>query len=313
MSDKTFLSWVVRSPKGIGGVFVAFFYVVAVYSKSIPSLMSIVPSYGSHEAGYKTFFESVPSALQCLALLPPLFQYAKIAPPGEKPANKACNQFGKCLSALIASWILFYFLIFLSQWKLIVRQEPWIDLLNNFQAVFLFSCYWTLTAITVPEPGSDRPTLRESISLPLIFSFSLWGVLVFHLADLFLSSSGSVAIRFWFQLLSGLAVGVCMALVVGCLESEYFGPQRLWTALLYCYAVLQLSYLGFNLPQSPQPPSVERVLQEFATITSLPLKLLFVGFCYWAMQTGRMAFYMEKTRGLLKDVPSQWDDYRDAA
>lgn len=191
-------------------------------------------------------------------------------------------------------------------------QDAWIDFLNNLQAVFLLACYWTLTTITIPDLGvsNTEEKARESTSLPLLLSYAMWAILVFQLADLFVSHSLSLSARFWFQLLSGMAVGVTMALLVGCLESEFLSVPgaRVFTACLYGYAVLQLAYLGFNSPSGASP--IQEFLQRFATITSLPLKLLLIGFCYWAVQDGRLAFYMEKTRALIKDVPKQWEDFR---
>jgi len=307
MSETAFVNWIVKSPRRVGGLFVSILYVLVVAGQNLSHAIPALKDLNTH----KTFYSAVPSALQCLALLPPLWQCARIAPPeslraGHPVAIEACRQFAKCLTALIATWILFYFLIFLSQVNVMHGQEPWVDFLNNLQATFLFACYWTLTAITVSEKDE-----HGSISLSLVLNFSLWFVLVFHLADLFLSRSGSTSTRFWFQLLSGLAVGVCMGLLVGCLESEYLNAAgtRILTACLYSYAVLQLAYLGFNPPVGSSPSPVERFLEEFATITSLPLKLLLIAFCYWAVQDGRLAFYMERTRALIRDVPDQWKHF----
>jgi hypothetical protein len=320
--EQGFVDWIVSSPRGLEGLVVSMLYVTVVAVKNVPNFEHRF-SLGPHN---QLFSDSVPSMIQCLALLPALWQCFRISPPEtlgsvHEVAVRACGQFAKCLTGLIAVWIAFYFLIFLSQITKIPGIVPWIDLLNNLQAVFLFACYWTLTAITIRGP--DEPKVTESMSLPLILNYSLWFVLVFHLADLSLSKRDDPSYgsnRFWIQFLSGLAVGACMALLVGCLESEFLSARwtRLSTACLYCYAVLQLAYLGYNSstvsaplvpPTAPAPPAIGHLMQEFATITSLPLKLLFVGFCYWALQSGRLAFYMEKTRNLIKNVPREWEEF----
>ncbi|MGB6941743.1 MAG: hypothetical protein WBE37_05075 [Bryobacteraceae bacterium] len=122
-------------------------------------------------------------------------------------------------------------------------------------------------------PGDDG-IANDSISLPLLLNYCLWIILVFHLADLSFSLSGVAEIRFWPQLLSGLAVGVCVALLAGCLESEYLNApwNRAITGCLYCYAVLQLAYLGFNAQPKPKVvlPPIEKYLSELATVTSPP-------------------------------------------
>lgn len=320
ISDRAFAVWLTRNPQGLTGLFVAIFYVLIVVLKNIfeIGLIKFFPDFSRHE----DLYNSIPSLVQCLALIPPLWWCFRVNPPTwskDEVANRASIQFAKCLAALIAAWIAFYLLNFLALNHWITGREPWIDLCNNMQGVFLFACYWTLTVVTVPGP--EEQNTNSTIGLPLIFSFSLWTVLVFHLADLTTHTSSS---RFWFQLLSGLAVGVCMALMVGCLESEYFESPRALTACLYCYSVLQLAYIGFNPPaevscsnltgacadELSKALSEHRILQLFSTLTSLPLKFLFVGLCYWHIRSGRLPFYMEKTRALLKTVGPQWEDFR---
>jgi hypothetical protein len=320
ISDKAFAVWLTRNPQGLTGLVIAIFYVLIVVLKNVREIgsVNVFPDYYKHE----DLYDSIPSLVQCLALVPPLWWCFRVVPPRwskDKVANRASIQFARCLAALIAAWIVFYLLNFLTLNHWIRGREPWIDLCNNMQGVFLFACYWTLTAITVPE--SEEQNTSGTLRLSLIFSFSLWTILVFHLADLTVHTNNS---RFWFQLLSSLAVGVCMALMVGCLESEYLESPRALTACLYCYSVLQLAYIGFN-PPAEAPCSAltgacrdelltalseHRILQLFSTVTSLPLKFLFIGLCYWHIRSGRLPFYMEKTRTLLKTVGPQWDDFR---
>lgn len=242
----------------------------------------------------------------------------------------ACIQFARCLTALIGAWIVFYLLNFLTANGWVHGLEAWIDLINNMQAGLLFACYWILTAITVPSAAasttnpdtasSSKPYLRDSITLPNLFSYLLGIVVLFQIADIAVHTPGA---RFLFQLLSGMAVGICMALMVGCLESEYLNTPRICTACLYGYSVLQLAYIGFNSPDVTTlmkdiPPATipvlkavaqltepQRMLQLISTALSLPLKLLFIGICYWHIQSGRLAFYMEEARALINDEASE--------
>jgi hypothetical protein len=317
LSEKAFAIWLTRNPQGLTGLAVAILYVLIVVARDFSEMSSvsrILPDFERH----RDFYNSSPSLIQSIALLPPLWWCIRVLPPqwpGDDVATKACLQLARSLAALIAVWIIFYLLNFLdlNRWTGGFSLEPWIDFFNNMQAVFLFACYWTLTAITVPDSGSSPKNKVKALGLPLIFSYSLWVVLVFHLADLAAHSANA---RFWFQLLSGLAVGICMALMVGCLESEYLDSPRALTAFLYSYSVLQLAYVGFNAPaegllhnQISKALSAQRTLQLFSTLTSLPLKFLFIGLCYWHLQSGRLAFYMEKTRLLIEDVPDQWKEF----
>lgn len=191
-------------------------------------------------------------------------------------------------------------------------MDPFIDLLNNMQAVLLFVCYWVLAVITIgdgpaysmqqnPPPKAVSPPIKVS----LLLSYLLWGFALFLSVDLAFSFSNLAdAARPWLQLFSGLGVGTSLGLVVGCLESEYLPQERFAIGLLYLYAVLQLSYVGFNQQNAPYP------LQGFATILSLPLKLVFIEFCFWVVSTGRLVFYMKNTRDLMQDVPKQWKDFQ---
>jgi hypothetical protein len=312
--EKAFATWLTRRPQGIAGLFVALSYVLLVAAKYIPDLSHLTPhELASAYQAHKAFYDSIPSLFQCFALLPPLWWCLRARPPvwtRDGIANTACVQFRWCLSALVASWILFYLLNFLAQNSTAQGLGLWIDLSNNMQSLFLFAAYWTLTAITVPD---EEPNKRiATFPLSRLVNYGLWALMAFFIADLIVKASGA---RFWFQLTSGLSVGICMALVVGCLESEYLNSPRALTACLYCYAVLQLAYVGFNFPpdascSNSQALIAERTLQLFATLTSLPLKLLFISLCYWHLQTGRLAFYMEKARVLIiKDAPEQWEEF----
>jgi hypothetical protein len=306
-SASSFVKWIVGSGTGVQGLAVASLYVVVVAGKSIPDLEKY---FSPHNLSW------LPPIFQCVALLPALLLCSKVGPPKalremHKVASKACDQFRRCLTALIVVWVGFYSLVFISDVVpgLINSVGPWADFFNNMQAVFLFGCYWTMTAITIPaEPSSDERNADESMPLRLLLNYSFWVVVIFLIVDLSISSSALG--RFFVQMLSGLAVGVCMALLVGCLETEYLTVpgNRFFPACFYCYAVLQLAYIGFFAPHSSQFP-LETYLESFAEITSLPLKLLLIGFCYWALEEGRLAFYMEKTRKVIEDVPREWEKF----
>ncbi len=102
-------------------------YVVVVAARNVQEFGRIWPQNSNH----LDWYESIPSLFQCIALLPALWQCAKVEPPeslrrNHALATKACNQFGKCLTALIATWIVFYFLIFLGRFLAFVGYGDWI-------------------------------------------------------------------------------------------------------------------------------------------------------------------------------------------
>jgi hypothetical protein len=328
-SERAFLNWVVTSRKREIGIVVGSVYVIVTVL--ITRFAQLQP--GALDRFLKTILENgkapywLPSLVQCVALLPLLVACAVIKLPDwvmEKYslAIDACNQFRDALTFLISTWVVFYFLLFLQQINIIgIRWDPWIDLLNNLQGVFLFVAYWILTAKTLVSKESREKQGPNGYTRPLwsIYSVLLWVVLLFLIADLSASpkAEGTFPIRMLFQLLSGLWVGVSLALLIGCLEGQYLGQPRKVTLFLYLYAALQLAYVGFNQAHGLSPAasvdSSTYFLQEFATVTSLPLKLLFIGFWYWVLQNGLLAFYMKKTREDIDVVPGEWSVFSNHA
>lgn len=312
ISERRLVAWIIGSPQGAAGLGVAVLYVLLVIARQMPETSAIT---GLEELKDKHphLLESLPDLVQCIGLLPTLWWCIRIDPPDWVPdqvARTACIQFARSLAALIASWIVFYLLLTIYAFHPSEVLNPWVDFANNMQGLFLFACYWTLTAITVS--GRDA---RDTVGLPHIFAYSLWIVGLILAADIVANSNPES--RFWFQLLSGMLVGICMALVIGCLESEYLESMRVSTAVLYGYAVLQLGYVGYDVPstrgislasqsQNLIPEHALQWLQLVATITSLPLKIVFVLLCYGHLKSGRLAFYMEKARLLITNVSDEW-------
>lgn len=311
-SERRFVAWIIGSPQGGASLGVAVLYVLLVIVRQM-SENSPVKSLEELNHTYPRLIDSLPDLVQCVGLLPALWWCIRAEIPEWVPdqvARKACIQFARSLAALVASWIVFYLLLAIYTFHPSDLLNPWVDLANNMQGLFLFVCYWTLTAITVSDQDA-----RNAVGLPHIFSYSLWIVGLIFAADV--AANSHPGSRFWFQFLSGMSVGICMALVVGCLESEYLESMRVSTAVLYAYAVLQLAYIGFDIrpaptsqAQVPMPEPLLQWLQSVATITSLPLKLVFILLCFGHLKSGRLAFYMEKVRLLITNVSDEWKVFR---
>lgn len=223
----------------------------------------------------------------------------------------ASDQFKSFWVWLIATWLFFYLLLFLRPFvgNQRVIWDGGIDCLNNIQGVLLFLCYWSLTTITVDE--TEVPKKR---SFP--YALLCVAIALFFIADM--ASPGDQTTRMIFRLLSGLWVGVSMGLLVGCLESEYLHvisgryptSRRVAIGSLYLYAVLQVAFVGFGFQYGASLRPDLMLVENFASILSLPLKLLFISLCYWLLREGRLEFYMQKTRKTIQTADADWAEFQ---
>jgi hypothetical protein len=230
----------------------------------------------------------------------------------------ASDQFQTFWIWLISMWLFFYLSLLLRESahdpNIIQIWDAAIDLLNNAQGIFLFLCYWVLTTITVREkPRATSRVVVRSRAFP--YALLIVWLLLFFVADL--AAGPSAERRMVFRLLSGLWVGVSMGLLVGCLESEYLNvvharypnSRRLVISLLYLYAVLQVAYVGYGFATGSRELTL---MGNFASILSLPLKLLFIGLCYWLLREGRLEFYMQITRKAIQTADNEWHEFKEA-
>ena len=267
----------------------------------------------------------LPSLLECVALFPLALACAMLKLPRwvskttseSRAAIESCYQFKWSLVALTTSWFFFYLVIYVFTYfalrstapSWINNLKPLIDLLNNLQGVFLFACYWILTTKTTEmEADSQTEGAPRKTHMPLwgLYSFLLWGVFVFLVLDFALSGASPLGpVRPIVQLLSGLWVGATLALLVGCMESPFLSQPRGITMFLYFYAALQVAYVEFFGSDS----QTSFILQTSATVTSLPLKFLFIGFWAWTFENGLLAFFMRRKRNDLDEVGRAWSAF----
>jgi hypothetical protein len=90
-------------------------------------------------------------------------------------------------------------------------------------------------------------------------------------------------------IVSGVAAGVSLALLVGRLDSKFLGTPRSVLALLFLYASIQGS---FPVVLSPDKDLANQIVK--ATIISIALlgKILLFGTIQWLMSTNRLLYYM---------------------
>jgi hypothetical protein len=211
-----------------------------------------------------------------------------------------------------------------------------LNLFNNMQGVFLLLCYLVLAEPTVGESHSVRYHSRIPQFVALLVGIALVNILAVvalpaasstqavksntpaaptaamsiqeagigaqpstdpaHSDDR-LKSSGWT--RMVFQLMSGLFVGVALALLVGRFESKYIDAPRFVLVLLYMYALIQLMYVEFSSPQYKHA-------QDVFTGIALPLKLLLFAFVAWLYEKGRLLFYLEHVKKLHDAADADW-------
>src|SRR5579872_417566 len=323
MSDD-FLGWVSRGWRSVAAILSLAASIIEIASHS-----TIIAEWIHGAFPHIPQFGPTSDALQCVAmliLLVPCFSVVrKLKAPGgaserRKLATTAAKQFWQSWVWLVAVWLFFYLALLLRQTldpSNNILWGPAIDALNNLQGALLFVCYWHMTGITIREPsegdGDSGPSEGPPPSSLLFVSLAL-----FFVADLVATLHTGrlgdpiqpVRTRMLFQLLSGLWVGVSLGLVTGCLESEYFNvdhreyllSRRIVISSLYLYAVLQVAYVGFGITQSGLG-----LMEAFATVLSLPLKVLFILFCSWMLQSHRLEFYMMRTRETILGIDKDWN------
>lgn len=251
-------------------------------------------------------------SLQCIAMLLLIVPCFQVRPKIEaadvedrRIAFAASKEFRTYWGLLMLAWGTFYLFVRLRPFSGTRFCDPSIDAFNNAQGVFLFLCYWILTTITIPGRDERKPS-------PLPWGRLALGLAIFFTLDVVWPSGDRT--RMVFRLLSGLWVGVSLGMLVGCLESEflnaeknrYLPTRRIIIWLLYLYSVLQVAYVGFGPEAKPELVFVH----SFASVLSLPLKLLFIAFCYWLLREGRLDFYMLKTRDAIRSADSEWERFK---
>lgn len=149
---------------------------------------------------------------------------------------------------------------------------------NNLQTVVFFCCYSVLLCRRDELTGgpTEPPIAYFALGLFLLSFFELIGIIAgVHLHDL-----GT------FRWLSAFAGGVAMALFVGRLESRRFDAPTWLIALLYLYAVAQGAWALEGLTE------IRPIVKNAMFSLFLILKLLFFFYVLWALQSGRMLYYI---------------------
>jgi len=175
-------------------------------------------------------------------------------------AHLALQQLRRFWRLLLASWCCLYLTLPFSQWFApVAAQTPswqWqaiqvtATFLNNASALMLVLCYLVLnrpTVIRVADREIENMSLRPGLLIILVVGV-LEAILI-ALSDRFGSPAASADILFAFDLLSGVAGGIAMALYISRLDSRLLGTKGLLPIIpivLYFYVVIQPFYPLIN-------------------------------------------------------------------
>jgi DNA-binding winged helix-turn-helix (wHTH) protein len=227
--------------------------------------------------------------------------------------RKALRQYANYWRWLLISWLSLYVFLAVLGFKgldlstliananvemqlLGIRLSLFNTLLNNWNTGMLFLCFYVLNKQMKEE--SEKRNLAGTPFIGFVF-FLLIVLTVFEfmsVADIsksFISKGASLA--------SGIAGAIAMALLVGRLQSKFFGP-RLWLLIaLYSYTAIQPLFLYLE-----KNDIWAVVLIDFALI----LKCLLYLYTAWLFRSGDLLFYFARVRRIYRTVPEQRKAFR---
>jgi hypothetical protein len=170
-----------------------------------------------------------------------------------RTAIQASQQFIIFWILVWVAWLALY-AIWLVYWRAVTSStvpEPIhlaLDLCNILSSAFLLLCYFSMVLRTVPpETFGWHGVVTQVIVLfvALVVGESIITAVV-------ASDSNHVEVaKHFFDWIEGLIGGIALALFVGRLDSRFIQTSRWIIAILYIYAIIQLSYpqLEANNPQ----------------------------------------------------------------
>ena len=241
-------------------------------------------------------------------------------------AMRAVKQLRRFWRLLLVSWCSLYITLPFSQWFTppVLGQAPsseWQALqliatfLNNCSALMLVLCYLVLNRPTVIKVA-DREI--ESVSLKpglvLVASIGALEAIMLGLAGRFGLPDFAGDILFGFDLFSGVAGGIAMALCISRLDSRLLGTSGLLPivpVVLYFYVVIQPFY---PLVNRTFPNRVELHQHFDLWIIQLAFLLKSVMYIYVTelFRSERFLFYMIRARRIYENVETEWHTFKSA-
>lgn len=225
-------------------------------------------------------------------------------------ASKAAEQFKTAWMVLWSSWVLIYLafsiLALLNIYLAFDESQLYpyglagLNLFNNIQTVALFMCYLVLarpTAVTVAKEPPGLPWLKGLIIAIIFFATEIICVLILSASDVKVDQ-----VRDLFGLLSGLAAGLIMAMLVGRLDSKYLGIPTSIIVLLYFYVVLQVTWPTFF-------DGDEARYRDLILSLALAFKSIFFIVVHWLFERGILLYYLHRIADLHGEVQEDREEF----
>lgn len=286
MEDQSFYQWVLLSWKRWIPVSIPFGFT------PLPFLMKAEDLVGS-----KWLMTSL-LALQTLVIL---ILLATLKRPVHRPdlerASAAATQFYRCWRSILLVWLIFYGVMTVNALLDVVPGGPrdnalvnvLLNALNNGVTLGFFIAYIVLAEKTVLSDG-DHP---HASHLPWELGIGIVALLA--LADL-ATTLAELNIAEAFKWLTGVMGGLGIAVVIGRLDSKYFGVPVPVIVLLYLYAVIQAGWANFDN---------DPVLKVSLITAALPLKVMLLFVVKWAFETGRFHYYADRMGPLVDEIDAE--------
>ena len=235
-------------------------------------------------------------------------------------AMLAVSQLHRFWRLLLISWCCLYLTLPFSEWlapgtSAEAASWPWQGLqviatsLNNASSLMLVLCYLVLnrpTIIRVANRQVDDVSLKPGLFL--IAGLGLLEALLVAVLDRVNSGASSSDVLFGFDLLSGIAGGIAMALCISRLDSRLLGTKGLLPIIpivLYFYVVIQPFYPLINRT-FPNRFGLSQHFDLWIIQLAFMLKAVMYIYVTELFRSGRFGFYMIHARRIYEDVDSEW-------
>jgi DNA-binding winged helix-turn-helix (wHTH) protein len=239
-------------------------------------------------------------------------------------AIRAVRQLRRFWRLLLASWCCLYITLPFSQWFTppLSGQAPsseWQALqliatfLNNCSALMLVLCYVVLNRPTVIKVA-DREV--ESVSLKpgllLVAGVGVLEAMILAVSGRFGLPDFSGDVLFGFDLFSGVAGGIAMALCISRLDSRLLGTSGLLPivpVVLYLYVVIQPFYPLVNRT-FPNRVGLHQHFDLWIIQLAFLLKSVMYIYVTELFRTDRFLFYMIRARRIYENVETEWQTFK---